>query len=113
MTDKNIKQFQGEKQELTFTIQDDDGDAIDLTSADVNDVYLDLATGVKSYGEHKFQLVAANLDSNGNALFTVKSSDTENLRPGNYVYEVWVKYDNSSPYTAEVGKYFIKKRVKK
>lgn len=111
MTDINIKQFRAETQSIEVTVNDDDGEPIDLTAGSVVDVHLHVATGLKEYGETKFELTAENLNDNGNADFTVGHEDTEDLTPGNYLYEVWVEYENSTNYTAEVGKFFVKPRV--
>lgn len=111
MTDQNLSQFKGEQQELLFTIQDDDGNDLDLTAGDVQSVNLHVATGLAKYGETQFELTGTNLNSNGQAEFTVNPSDTENLTAGNYLYEVYVEYSSSSNYTAEVGKFFVKPRV--
>lgn len=111
MTDINIKQFKGESQDLTFTVNDDDGNAIDLTSSNVQDAHLDVATGLAAYGETKLEKTGSNYDSNGNTDFSITPSDTENLRPGIYLYEVWVEFDSQENYTSEVGKFFVKPRV--
>lgn len=111
MADQNIEMFVAEKNKLNFTITDDDGNPIDLTGADVDNVYMDVSTGLAKYGETKFEKTGTNLDSNGNATFTIDSADTENLRPGNYLYEVYIEFNGTSNYTAEVGKFFVKPRV--
>ncbi len=113
MTDVNIQLFKGEKQVINLTVEDDDGNPLDLTSADINNVYLDVATDLTTYGEHQFQLTATNLGSDGSAKCIVQPDDTSDLRAGNYLYEVWVEYNNSTDYTAEIGKFFVKPVVKK
>lgn len=111
MTDQNISQFKAEKQVIDFTVQDDDGNNIDLTSGDVQNVYFDVATGLAQYGETKFEKTASNLGADGSAKVTIDSTDTENFTPGNYLYELYVEFNNASNYTAEVGKFFVKPRV--
>lgn len=110
MSDQNIKQFKGEKNELDFTITDDDNNPIDLTS-NVDNVYLVVGTGLKEFGEEKFEKTGTNLNASGEANFVINSSDTTDLTPGNYLYEVYVEYNGSSNYTAEVGRFFVKPRV--
>jgi len=111
MTDQNIFQFKGEKQVIDFTVQDDDGNNIDLTSDNVENVYFDVATGLAQYGETKIEKTGTNLGADGSAKITVESFDTEDFRPGNYLYELYVEFNGASNYTAEVGKFFVKPRV--
>lgn len=111
MTDLNVSQFKGEEQELVFTIQDDNGDIIDLTQDDVENVHLDVATDLNRYGETKFEKTSTDTNSSGEATFIIEETDTENFRPGNYLYEVWVEFGSNDNYTAEIGKYFVKPRV--
>lgn len=111
MADQNLFQFVGEKQEIQFTLQDDDGNDLDLTVGDVQNVYLDVATNLKEFGETQFEKTGTSLTAEGGAEFIIEETDTENLRPGNYLYEVYVEYNGSSNYTAEVGKFFVKPRV--
>jgi len=111
MGDQNLFQFVGEKQEVKFTLQDDDGNDLDLTAGDVQDVFLVVATGLKQFGEIQFEKTGTQLTANGGVEFIIEEADTENLRPGNYLYEVYVEYNGSSNYTAEVGKFFVKPRV--
>jgi len=113
MSDINIQLFKEEKQVINLTVEDDDGNPLDLTSADINNVYLDVATDLTTYGEHQFQVTATNLAADGTAKFIVQPADTTDLRPGNYLYEVWVEYNTSTDYTAEIGKFFVKPVVKK
>jgi hypothetical protein len=113
MTDINIQQFKEEKQVLNLTIQDDDNNPLDLTNPDVKNVYLDVATDLTEYGEHQFQKTGTNLAADGTVKIVIQPSDTENLRPGNYLYELWVEYNSSTDYTAEIGKFFVKPVVKK
>jgi len=113
MTDQNLSNFIGEIAEKNFTISDDDGNPIDLTDSSVDAVALTVATGLQQYGETKFEKQASNIDSNGNAKFTIQNSDTADLRPGNYLYQVMVEYTGTTNYVAEVGKYFLKAKVDK
>lgn len=111
MTDLNVSQFKGEEQELVFTITDDTGSTIDLTQDDVKNVHLDVATDLNRYGEIKFEKTSTDLKSSGESTFIIEETDTEDFRPGNYLYEVWVEFGNNDNYTAEVGKFFVKPRV--
>lgn len=111
MTDKNLIQFKGEEQETNFVIEDDDGQPLDLTLDQVENVHLDVATGLAQYGETQFELFGEGLTTDGNVKFVIESEKTNNLKPGNYLYEVWVEYTNKRNYTAEVGKFFVKPRV--
>jgi len=112
MTDQNLSNFIGEIAGKNFTINDDDGNPLDLTDSSVDSVILTVATGLQKYGEIKFEKTGSNLDANGNVKFTVQSSDTSDLRPGNYLYQVIVKYSGEANYVAEIGKYFLKPNVK-
>lgn len=111
MTDQNLNQFKGENQRLNFTVTDDDDNPIDLTAPNIVDVHLDVATGLNRYGELKFEKTGTNLADDGTLDFTINATDTEDFRPGNYLYEVWVEFGNQENYTAEVGKFFLKPRV--
>lgn len=111
MSDQNLIQFKEETQRINFTIEDDDGNVIDLTAPNIQNVYLDVATGLATYGETKFEKTGTNLADDGTVSFQINSEDTENLKTGNYLYEVWVEYDSTENYTAEVGKFFLKPRV--
>jgi len=58
-----------------------------------------------------FEKNPSQIEDNNIAIFKIDSSDTLDLRPGNYIFEAWLEYNDGSNYTAEVGKYFLKKRV--
>lgn len=112
MGDQNISLYKGEKQDLNIVVEDDDNNPIDLTVSDVEDVFMVVSTGLARYGEQKFELTGKNLTQNGDVEFTVEKSDTNSLKPSNYLYEIYVKYNSSSNYTAEVGRFFVKPAVR-
>jgi len=111
MSDQNIIQFKAENQRLDFTIEDDDGNTLDLTAPNIQNVYLDISTFTFQYGETKLEKTGTNLSSDGTVDFELVSSDTNDFTVGNYLYEVWVEYSGSENYVAEVGKFFVKPRV--
>lgn len=111
MTDKNLQNFKGENSQKKITITDDDGEKINLTTGTVSEVYLTFSTGLHRYGEIQFEKTPISINNQSTAIFEITKGDTENLRPGNYIYEIWLEYNDGKVYTAEVGKYFLKPRV--
>lgn len=103
----------GDKQRVNVTVQDDDGQTVNLADSSIDEVALTVASQPHHLDQDtEFSLTATNLSSSGMAVFTVNQTDTEDLTTGLYFYEIRVKYNGNQNYTAVTsGRFFVKPRV--
>lgn len=107
-----ISVFRGEDIQINETIQDDDGNALDLRQANKVELTAALEQSLNpSYDEGKelFSVDGTNLDQNGNATFTLTSTETTQS-PGLYSYQITVVLPDKE-YTAVTGDLFIKQDI--
>lgn len=100
--------YRGEKRSENFTITDPSGSTIDISSADVHfEVSHRLPADSKV-----IDVEAQNESVDGTCEVILNETDT-NIEPKLYFYEVWVNFADGSDYSAEVGRFFVRKRVNK
>jgi len=103
----DIQVFKGEEKKLNYTITDDDDLTIDLTD---KNVYFTVATEFPPYGEEVFEVKATNKKSNGTCDILLTTNETD-ITPKLYFLEVWVEFQGGEKYTAEIGRFFVRKKV--
>lgn len=108
----NIIVPRGDRQKVNATVEDDDGNTLDLTLVD--DVKLQVSETLASIrsGDVVINKSGTNLSANGTVDFTISKSDTESLTTGLYFYQILVKFSNTEQYTAETtGRFFVQPHI--
>lgn len=105
---RNIEVPKATRYNITYTITDEDGNNIDLTSAE--DVFLKVSTEKGGYGETVIDKSADTTDGNGVATWNLKDDETD-IANGIYYFEIEVKYGINQSTQPEKAKFFIKERV--
>lgn len=102
----------GDRQRVELTVEDDDGNTVDLTLVD--DVRLKVShepshISGRGASNEVLDLAGKNLSANGTVDFIINKADTEDLAVKNYKYEVLVDFSGSEQYHAlTVGEFFVK-----
>lgn len=98
------------RENITYTIKNEAGNAVDLTTAD--DVILRVSHDLNTDDESDYVIEesAGTQDSEGNAVWNLKDVDTD-IEHGIYNFEIEVKYGSSQSTVPEVGKFYVRQRV--
>jgi len=103
-----VSMFLAEKKRLHFTIQEGGVD-VDVSTATIT------FTLARRIGESALITKTATFKTDGTdgeIYVDLVSSDTEDLSPGNYWYELEVEFPGSTPYIAQEDYFTLKHRVK-
>lgn len=96
------------RENVSYNITDEDGDEIDLTSAE--EVVMRVSNDLNVEDEPVIEKEAGTVDSNGNATWNFKDSDTD-ISTGLYYFEIEIQYSSDQSTVPEVGEFFVRKRV--
>lgn len=104
--DCNIEAYKNTSKLINSTISFD-GEAIDLTTVDVEDVVFKVSKELE-FGESIVSKSADTKNKDGEVSFNLSSNDLD-IPSGLYYYTVAVSYTDDRRYIANVGRFLIRK----
>jgi len=108
----NLQVYRGEDQTITFTITEPDGSTAILLDSRGATVYFVVSNTLPQTTATGGKLINKNsTDGNNSGVvsFTLDNSDTD-LEPKLYYYEVYVVFEDGDIYSAEVGRFWVRRR---
>lgn len=116
-SENEIEIVRGTSKNFELTVCDDAGDPVDLTGARVIatvkcDLYDDKISIQKdsANGAAEIEILAQSGDTLGQALIKFTPSDTQNLDPGEYIFDVWVILSSGARHIVVGPALFVVKR---